>query len=95
MATQCVFYEPLSVSQKLCHLVQGQLTKASRTNTLDDLTTMIETLSTITSTCESVLADISRRGQESDAFTAVEEIENVLTWDNCSPIILLPSQRLS
>ncbi|OBT94396.1 hypothetical protein VE01_07775 [Pseudogymnoascus verrucosus] len=75
-----VFRDRLSISNELYRLVQDQLSEAPRTNTLNDLKTTIETLSTFTGACESVLTDISSRGQETDLRTAVEGIRNVLTW---------------
>ena len=39
---------------------------------------MIETLSILTSACESVLADISIQGQETDLYTTIKEIRNML-----------------
>ena len=89
-----VFLKPPSVSDELGRLVQDQLSKVpytttGRRSTLDDLWTMIEMLFTLSSTCTSVLADISAREQESDPFTAVKEIRNVLAWNECSSIIRL------
>lgn len=89
-----VFLEPRSISHELGRLVQDQLPKlpcptSSRRSTLDDLEIMVETLSTLTSTSTSVLEDISAREQDSDPFTALEEIGNVLTWTKCSFTIRL------
>ncbi|OBT40524.1 hypothetical protein VE00_09006 [Pseudogymnoascus sp. WSF 3629] len=78
--TRTVFSDPLLISNELYRLVQDQLSEAPRTNTLDDLRTTTETLSTLTTACESVLADINARGQETNLHTAVAEIKNVLTW---------------
>lgn len=42
-----------------------------------------ETLSTLASTCATVVADITTQGQESDPFAALKEIGNVFTWNEC------------
>jgi hypothetical protein len=83
------FPKPPSISDELGRLVQDQLSKVPRTNTLDDLRTMIKTLSTFTSTCESVLEDISAQEPECDLVTAVKEIGNVLAWAKCSLLCCL------
>ena len=90
--TQSVFKDSVPISNELYYLVQDQLSKTPRTNTLDDLRTMAETLSTITSACESVFTDISARGQEIDLRTAVKGTRNVLTWTKCSSTIRLTLQ---
>ena len=87
-----LFRDRVPLPNEVCCLVQDQLLEAPRTNTLNDLRTTIDTLSTLTSACESVLADISERRQETDLHTAVEEIRNVLTWTKCSPITRLTFQ---
>lgn len=74
-----MFSDPLPISNELYRLVQDRLSEAPRTNTLDDLRTTTETLSILTSACESVLADITAQGQETDLHTAVKGIRNVLT----------------
>ena len=84
-----MFSNSLPISNELYRLVQDQLSEAPRTNTLNDLRTTTEALSTLTSACESVLADISARGQETDLHTAVKEVRNVLTWTKCSSTISL------
>lgn len=83
--SQSVFLEPRSISNKLGRLIQYQLsrTNPSRCPTIHDLKTMIDTLSTLASTCATVLADITTQGQESDPFSALKELENVLTWNEC------------
>lgn len=90
--SRSVFRDPLPISNELCRLVQDQLSEVPRTNTLNDLKTTIETLSTLTRACESVLADISAPGQEADLPTAVKGIKNVLTWTKCSSTTCLPRQ---
>lgn len=63
---------------ELCLLDQDQLSKAPCTTSdsiLNDLRAMIEPLSTLTSTCASVLA------QERDPFPALKEIQNVPEWN--------------
>lgn len=87
-----MFGDPLPISNELYCLAQDQLSETPRTNTLNDLRTTIETLSTLTSACKSVLADINVRGQETDLRTAVEGIRNVLTWTKCSSATRLTFQ---
>jgi len=77
---QSVFSGPLPISNELYRLVQDQLSEAPRTNSLDDLRTTVETLSTLTNACESVLTDISARGEKTDLRTAVDRVRNVLSW---------------
>jgi len=90
-----VFLDCIPISDELRSLVQDQLSEVPRTNSLDDVKATIQTLSTITSACESILADISERGQRTDLRTAVKEIRNVLTWTKCSSRTHLTSLRLS
>jgi flagellin-specific chaperone FliS len=59
-----VFRDSLLISTELYRLVQDQLSEAPRTNTLNDLRTTMETLSNLTSACESLLTDISTQGKE-------------------------------
>jgi hypothetical protein len=87
-----VFSGSLPISNELYRLVQDQLSEAPRTNTFNDLTTTIETLSTFTSACETVVADIKTRGEEQDLKTAVKGIRNVLTWMKCSSTTYLTFQ---
>lgn len=79
-----MFSDPLLILNERYCLVQDRLSEALRTNTLDDLRTITETLSTLTSAYESVLADISARGQETDLYITVKGKRNVLTWTKCS-----------
>ena len=81
--TLLVFRDLLPLSNKLNRLIQDQLLEAPRTNTLEDVRTTIETLSTFTSACESVLKYVSIKGEKTDLETAVEMVENVLLWEKC------------
>ena len=92
MATsRSVFLQRSSLSRDLGRLVQGELSRVDRTisghATLSDLRAMIETLSTLASTCASVLEDISAGEKDIDPSTALKEMENVLQWNECSSIV--------
>jgi len=70
-------------------LSKVQRTIVGRRSTLTDLRIMIETLSTVTSTCASILEDIHVRGQEDDPLTAVKEMGNMFKWTECASTVRL------
>ena len=86
---QSVFRDSRSLSRELGPLVQDQLSNVQCTptscgSTIEDLRSMICKLSALTYTCSSVLQAISVQGEEKDPYAVLKEIENALTWNNCS-----------
>jgi hypothetical protein len=90
-APRSIFTESSSASHQLGRVVQAQLlkvgqrTRTRRAETLSDLRAMVDTLSSLSDICITVLDDIRARGQESKLSTVVREIENVLEWTERSP----------
>ncbi|KAH0566167.1 hypothetical protein GP486_000435 [Trichoglossum hirsutum] len=85
-APRSIFTEFSSASHQLGRLVQAQLLKVGqrtstrRPETLGDLRSMVDALSSLSDICIAVLDDIRTREQERELSTAVREIENVLGW---------------
>ncbi|CAE7219828.1 hypothetical protein PTTW11_11226 [Pyrenophora teres f. teres] len=91
--TIVVFYDmaPIIVSSwpsspDVARLVQDRLSRvqqqfpACSPNTLSDLRTVVNELSTISKTCDRVLNDIETREEETDVVTAFKDVEDALDW---------------
>jgi hypothetical protein len=94
--TIVVFYDmapiivsPWPSSPDVARLVQDRLSRvqqqfpACSPNTLSDLRTVVNELSTISKTCDRVLNDIETRGEEIDVVTAFKDVEDALDWAKC------------
>jgi hypothetical protein len=84
-----IIVSPWPSSPDVARLVQDRLSRvqqqfpACSPNTLSDLRTVVNELSTISKTCDRVLNDIETREEETDVVTAFKEVENALDWAKC------------
>jgi hypothetical protein len=84
-----IVVSPWPNSPDVARLVQDRLSRvqqqflACSPNTIRDLRTVVDELSTISKTCDRVLNDIETREEESDVVTAFKELEAALDWAKC------------
>jgi hypothetical protein len=80
---------PWPSSPDVARLVQERLSRvqqqfpARSPNTLSNLRTVVDELSTISKTCAEVLNNIETREEETDVVTAFRELEAALDWAEC------------
>lgn len=81
--SQSCFEDSVPVSNSIDHLIQNRLSRLQRTNTPQDLTTTIETLSSFIRASESVLKCVGIHVKEVKLQTVMDWVQNVLCWNDC------------
>jgi hypothetical protein len=93
MAGQGSVFRQRSISHEIQDIIREKLSNVAPGNSLEDLKAVIERLSAVTTTFESVLADVIAQDQEpplkSNASPIVKEMKNVLEWTERSFFISL------
>jgi hypothetical protein len=79
----------MSLSNDVVQLVHDRLLKAqsrsqsARLDTLDDLGSLAETLSTVAERCRTVMQPPKPGDAGYGTTTAMKQLENLLAWDHC------------